>query len=251
MNAEDREKTCLGLLAAAAGFADLPQEAARFIARGCHSRTASRDQLLYEKGETLTGFFLLLDGRVKLAVLSADGAERVLEIVLPGRTFAESAALLGRPCPLYAQALTQCRLLFVELDRVRQAVARWPAVAMAMLQLVATRNHRLTLDLEACCLHSATRRLTAYLLREAASDAAEPDVGTVILPAAKTVVASSLNLSAETFSRELHALAHQGLLSVERREIHIPSLRQLRQYAGDTPPARGTQASTHLEQPAG
>lgn len=239
MNAEDRERTCLSLLANAPDFPALPKDAIRFIAGGCHTRTATRDQILYEKGERLTGFFVLLDGRVKLAVLSEDGGERVLDIVLPGRTFAESAAFLGRPCPLYAQALTGCRLLFVELARVREAIGRWPAVGLAMLTLLAERNQRLTHDLEACCLHSATRRLADYLLREAVSDAAQPNAATVTLPAAKTVVASRLNLSAETFSRELHGLAHRGLVSIERREVRIPSLTSLRALAGET---RGTGA---------
>ena len=244
MNAEDREKTCLSLLTGAPGFPELPEAATRFIAGGCHTRTAARDQLLYEKGETLAGFFVLLDGRVKLAVLSEDGAERVLDIVLPGQSFAESAALLGRPCPLYAQALTHCRLLYVELGRVRQAIERWPAVGLAMLTLVAERNQRLTRDLEACCLHSAAQRLAGYLLRQAVSDAGAPDAAMVTLPAAKTVVASSLNLSAETFSRELHALAHRGLLAVQRREIRIPSLERLRRLAaaGDGAPLAGRSA---------
>jgi CRP-like cAMP-binding protein len=232
VNTEDREKTCFSLLINAPGFPDLPEEAIRFIAGGCHTRTAVRDQLLYEKGDILSGFFVLLDGRVKLAVLSEDGAERVLDIVLPGRIFAESAAFLARPCPLYAQALTNCRLLNVELSRVRQAIERWPAVAFVLLTLLAERNQRLTRDLEACCLRSATQRLAAYLLREAASEPDDPDTATLTLPATKIVVASSLNLSAETFSRELHGLAHQGLLSVTRREIRIPSLERLRRLAG-------------------
>jgi CRP-like cAMP-binding protein len=228
MNSADREKTCVDLLAKAPGFPALPPEARRFIAGGCHRRTAARDQLLYEKGERLTGFFILLDGRVKLAVLSADGAERVLNIVLPGRTFGESAALLGLPCPLYAQALANSRLLFVQMDRVRTAIERWPAVAFAMLTLVAERNQYLIHDMEACCLHSAAQRLGSYLLRESLSDTDTPDAATLTLPAAKTVVASSLNLSAETFSRELHGFAHRGLVKVARREIRIPSLTRLR-----------------------
>ncbi len=233
VNAEDREKTCFGLLKDAPGFPTLPPEAMRFIAGGCHTRTAARNQLLYEKGETLAGFFVLLGGRVKLAVLSAQGAERVVDIVLPGQTFAESAALLGRPCPLYAQALANSRLLFVELARVRRAIEQWPAVGLAMLTLMAERNLRLTHDLEACCLHSATQRLAGYLLREAVSDGEQPDAAAVTLPAAKIVVASSLNLSAETFSRELHGLAQRGLLQVERREIRIPSLARLRALSAE------------------
>jgi CRP-like cAMP-binding protein len=180
MNTADREKTHLDLLAAAPGFAALPIDATRYIAGGCHQRTAARDQLLYDKGETLKGFYVLLDGRAKLAVLSADGAERVLNIVLPGRTFGESAALLGRPCPLYAQALTNCRLMFVQTDRVRGAIQRWPEAALAMLTLVAQRNQHLIEDLEACCLHSAAQRLCSYLLREAVATSTSRMLGHVI-----------------------------------------------------------------------
>lgn len=223
--------TDIDLLIRAPGFAGLPEDAARFIAGGCRRRDLVRAQMLYQKGETLSGFFVLLDGRIKLAALTANGAERVLNIVLPGQTFGESTALLGNPCPLYAQALSNSRLLVVDLARVRAAIERWPLVAFAMLALVAKRNQRLTHDLEACCLHSASQRLVDYLLREAVSSPGQTDAATATLPAAKTLVASSLNLSAETFSRELHALARRGLIGVDRREIRIPSLQALRRLA--------------------
>jgi CRP-like cAMP-binding protein len=232
MNHADREKTCLPLLEAAPTFAPIPNEALRWIAGGCYTRTARRGQVLCKKGEPLTGFFLLLGGRVKLSILSVDGAERVLDVVLPGSTFGEAAAFLDQPCPLHAEALMDSRLVFVDRSRVREAIARWPAVAHLMLGIVATRAQRLISDLEACCLHSAAQRVAGLLLRDAVSDPLQPDSARVSLPAAKTVIASSLNLSAETFSRELHALAHQGLIEVMRREIRIPSLLRLRGAAG-------------------
>jgi len=236
VNSDDREKTCLPLLRTVPGFAGMPTEALRCIAGGCHTRTASRDQILCERGQIIDGFFVVLSGRIKLSVLSVDGAERVIDVVLPGHTFAEAAAFLGSPCPLQAQALTDSRLLFVGLTRLRTAIARWPGVALPMLTILAARTQRLLADLEACCLHSAAQRVTGFLLREARCTAAEPDRGMVRLPAAKTVVASSLNLSAETFSRELHGLARRGLLSIERREIRIPSLQRLRALSGAEPP---------------
>jgi len=235
MNADDREKTCLPLLETASGFDTIPVEALRFVAGGCHTRTAARDQVLCEKGQRIDGFFIVISGRIKLSILSVDGAERVLDVVLPGRTFAEAAAFLDQPCPLHAQALTDSRLLFVSLPRVREAMLRWPEVANLMLAIVARRAQRLTADLEACCLHSATQRVAGFLLREAISEPDAPDRAQVTLPAAKTVIASCLNLSAETFSRELHGLARRGLVEVQRREIRVPSLRELRGRAGMEP----------------
>jgi CRP-like cAMP-binding protein len=247
MNHADRERTCLPLLETTPGFAAVPADARRYLAGGCHQRTAARGQVLCERGQPLEGFHLLLRGRVKLSLLSAEGAERVLDIVLPGRTFGESAAFLGRPCALHAEALMDSRLIFVDLKRVRSAIERWPEVANLMLAMVAERSQRLIADLEACCLHSAAQRITAMLLRDAQSDTDDPDRGSLELPAAKTVVASSLNLSAETFSRELHGLARRGLIEVRRRTILIPSLERLRRLGGLEPTEPMLQSQSALE----
>lgn len=50
-----------------------------------------------------------------------------------------------------------------------------------------------------------------------------------ILAGIKAMLASSLNLSAETFSRELHSLSEMGLIRVERTAIHVYDLEQLHQ----------------------
>jgi CRP-like cAMP-binding protein len=241
MNHADRAETCLPLLRSTPGFGTLPDEALEQIAGGSYSRTASRGQVLCRRGETLRGFHILLKGRVKLALLSPDGAERVLDVVLPGRTFGEAGAFLGEPCALHAEALMESRLVFVELPPLRKAIGRWPQVAELMLRLLAQRAQHLTADLEGCCLHSASQRVAALLLRDAVADAEQPDQASLELPAAKTVVASTLNLSAETFSRELHGLARSGLIEVERRTVRIPSLQQLRGRGGldDAAPSRG------------
>jgi len=250
MNEIDREQICLPLLETAPGFNAMPAEALRWVAGGCYTRAASRGQVLCEKGQSLTGFFVLLSGRIKLSILSADGSERVLEIVLPGQTFAEATAFLDQACPLHAEALSDARFVFVEMDRLRQAIARWPEVATVMLNIVAQRTQALISDLEACCLHSAAQRVAGLLLRGAETDPLRPDRGTVTLPAAKTVVASRLNLTAETFSRELHGLAHRGLIAVHRREITIPSLRALRSLAdGNDAPAQSQTRSPGRDSP--
>jgi len=229
MNCDDRQKTCLPLLREVALFSALEEDALSFIAGGCHLRTVERGSLLCEKGALLQGFFLVLGGRVKLAILSEEGAERVVDICLPGRIFADAAAFHDQPCPFYAEALSDSRLLFFDRQRIREAVTRWPGVAMAMLDSLARQVSGLTRDLEACCLMSAPRRVSRYLLQEAEYRLCTPDQADFELPAAKVVVASRLNLTAETFSRELHALARTGVISIDKRRIRILSVDRLRQ----------------------
>jgi len=228
MNADDREKTCLPLFSDMTMLRDLRPDAQRFIAGGCYLRTASKGRVVCEKGSLLDGFFFIVRGRIKLAVLSADGSERVIDILLPGSSFGESAALLQQPCPTHAEALCDTRLLFVECERLQQALVRWPEVAFAVLGNVARRVYDLTRNLEECCLHSARQRVASFLLRDSSHDETGSDPAAVELPAAKVVVASSLNLTAETFSRELHDLAREGIVDIERRTIRILSVDRLR-----------------------
>jgi CRP-like cAMP-binding protein len=75
---------------------------------------------------------------------------------------------------------------------------------------------------------SAGQRLADFLVKESVLGLRNGDRAQVVLPVSKAVVASSLNLTPETFSRELHELAHRGLIQVERRTVHIPSLSRLR-----------------------
>lgn len=229
MNALDREKTSLPLLGDVPMFAHLAPEVRRFLAGGCYQRAESRGRVLCEKGGLLDGFFCVLSGRVKLAVLSEDGAERVVEIVLPGSSFGEASAFLGRPFPLHAEALADTRLLVVGSGRIREAVGRWPELALLITDALARRVYTLIRDIESCCLMPASRRVAEFLLREIDGRRPGPDGLAVLLPAAKAVVASTLNLTAETFSRELHSLARDGLVEVERRTIRVLSLEGLRQ----------------------
>lgn len=101
-----------------------------------------------------------------------------------------------------------------------------------MLRTRAARVHKLTGDLEACCLHSAARRVAEFLLREARNASAANDAAEVMLPAAKSVVASSLHHTPETFSREIHGLARDGLIAIDSRRIRILCTDALRHRCG-------------------
>ena len=50
-----------------------------------------RGELLFSEGEEAAGFFIVLDGKVKVYKLSPEGKERILHVIQPGGTFAEAA----------------------------------------------------------------------------------------------------------------------------------------------------------------
>ncbi len=52
-------------------------------------------QFLFNQGDPALHFYLVLSGRLRLSRLSVDGAEKVIEIIGPGETFAEALMFLA------------------------------------------------------------------------------------------------------------------------------------------------------------
>ena len=81
-------------------------------------------------------------------------------------------------------------------------------------------------------LQSATQRIVAYVLGAIPLDAAQDGRPTAVeLPARKQVLASSLGMTPETFSRAMRALSDKGLIEVDGPVLRIPDVAALDGYA--------------------
>ena len=208
-----------------------PEEIAR-IAHGTREIHASKGDILFHKGDPCNGFHLLVYGQIKLAFTSAQGNEKVVEILTQGQSFGEAIMFMEKPYIVFAQALTDSLLLHVSKHAVFDELARDHNLCRKMLAGMAMRLHQLMNDVESYSLHSGKQRIIGYLLRELSEEDQNGINVAVTLPTNKGVIASRLNLTQEHFSRILHELSELGLIVVEGRKIHIPSVANLRKHEG-------------------
>lgn len=207
----------------------MPNEIGR-VARGTREVNTSRGDILFHKGDTCTGFHLIVYGQVKLAFTSPQGGEKVVEILSQGQTFGEAVMFMDKPYLVYAQALTDSLLLHISKSVILEELERDPKLGRKMIAGMAMRLHHLITDVESYSLHSGRQRIIGYLLREQPEAEAGEKKVTVTLPTNKGVIASRLNLTQEHFSRILHELSDKGLIVVEGRKIHIADVDRLRDY---------------------
>ncbi|MBN8448237.1 MAG: Crp/Fnr family transcriptional regulator [Candidatus Accumulibacter sp.] len=216
------------LLAHVPLFSGLETEEIARLARGSRELTASRGEILFHKGDMPTGFYLIVYGQVKLAFTSAQGGEKVVDILGQGQTFGEAVMFMDKPCMVYAQALADSLLLHIAKAAVVDELNADPRLGRKMIAGLSMRLHHLISDVESYSLCSGRQRIIGYLLREIPTDG-EKSI-TVTLPTSKGIIASRLNLTQEHFSRILHELSEKGLVVVEGRKIHIPDVGKLRTY---------------------
>ena len=201
------------------------------LAEGCSLSRLLRGDMLFRVGEPCDAFHVTVTGQVKLFALSPNGQEKVIEICAPGQSFAEALMFTGRPYIINAQALTDALVLSIGKAAVLGEIARDTRFALRMLAGISRRLHGLVHDVQAYALQSGMQRVIGYLLRDLA-DENDPGQGsiTVSLPVSKATIASRLSLTPEYFSRVLHELEAEGLVRIDKRDVHILDPRRLAQY---------------------
>jgi CRP-like cAMP-binding protein len=202
------------------------------IAAGTTELHVPRGEILVNKGDPCVGFHVVIYGQVKLAFVTPQGGEKVIEIVGPGFSFGEALMFMEKPYVVMAQTLADSLLLHVSKHAVFEGLERDPDFARKMLAGLSRRLHGLIMDVESYSLQSGTQRVIGYLLRQDEDQAGASTPYTVTLPTSKAVVASRLNLTPEHFSRILHDLTEAGLIAVDGREVRIADIAKLRDYTG-------------------
>ncbi len=193
---------------------------------GTREVRGQKGQVIFQKGDPCEGMYVVVFGKVKLALTAQNGQEKVMEILHPGQSFAEAVMFLNRPCPVMAQFLEDGLLLHVSADVIMGALVSAPDFARRMLAGLSLRLHSMVRDVERYSVESSRQRVASYLLQQAPAQAD----GTVVhLPVNKNLIASRLNLTPETFSRMLHQLADEGLIDVQGRDIVLCDVAGLQQ----------------------
>ena len=201
------------------------------LAQGCTLQHLARGDMVFRVGEPCNAFHVAVTGQVKLFGLSPAGAEKVIEIIGPGQSFAEALMFTGRPYIVNAQALTDAMVLSIGKATVVAEIEQDPRFAMRMLAGISRRLHGLVHDVQSYALHSGQQRVIGYLLRDQPADGGTGGTGgdpvTVSLPVSKATIASRLSLTPEYFSRVLHELEAAGLVRIDKRDVHILDVQRL------------------------
>lgn len=206
-------------------FRELPAEHVGVIAEHCQLIDVRRGEMIFNRGDQARGLFVLLNGQLKLGVISPQGMEKVISMVSPGESFGEAVLFMERQFPLYAQATLDSEVLLVSKSMIFSLLDGDPTVARRMLAGLSVRMHQLVQDIGMLSLQSSTQRFIGYLLQISADT---PDAGSVTLPASKSNIASLLNLTPETLSRTMTKLQQSGLIEVHGKKIVIPDVSRLR-----------------------
>ena len=209
-------------------FAELPEKDLKVLETIVLERHFQRGERIFSEGDEGNGFYVVIDGRIKIFKLSPEGKEQIIHIFGPGEPFGEVAVFIGRSFPANAQALEESKVFFFPRKAFVTLISENPSLAMNMLAMLSLRLRKLTAMIESLSLKEVPGRLAAYLLyvkeEKNGTDQITLDIG-------KGQLASLLGTTAETLSRILTRMTRQNLINLDGPLITIVDYEGLRDLA--------------------
>jgi CRP/FNR family transcriptional regulator, cyclic AMP receptor protein len=205
----------------------VPAEVLDTVATASRLRAFRRGQVVFPRGDPSDTLFVVVSGRVKVVVRSADGGELTLTIIQPGGVFGELSVADGGPRSADAETLDECQLLLIPLETVQDICAREPMVAQALLNSIAATLRRLTEAASDLVFLDLPRRVAKILL-------GLPRGGDgVIRPAlSQEELAHQAGGTRQSINATLRGFERRGWIEVHDRTVTIRQAPALRRFAG-------------------
>ena len=201
----------------------------RFAER-CTFRSIDRGGTLATFGEDASDVFLVLSGRLAARSRSDDGREVNFAAVEAGGLFGEFSAIDGEPRSAEIVALEASWVAQLTSARLREMVLVLPQTGLRLCELLVAKNREMSQRLFEFATMSVQRRVFATLHRLALTRG-EPGADgrvDVALPPTQYEIATTAGTHRETVSREMAALARDGVIAYDRRSLAILDMAALR-----------------------
>ncbi len=216
------------LLAEVALFAGVPPAELERIAESTRLRRYPRGQLVFSTGDPSDSLCVMVSGRMKVVVRSADGGELMLAVVERGGVIGELGVVDGGTRSADAETLDPVEVLVVPRESIIDLQRRFPAISTNLLTALAASFRRLTEATSDLVFLDLPRRVAKTLLEYPRDAAGVIDLGLNQQQLSQRVAGTrqSVNLALNGFER-------RGWIHLHGRQITVEDPAALAQFAGE------------------
>ncbi len=190
-------------------------------------RTFRRGQVVFTRGDPGDTLIVVVSGRVKVVVRSADGSELTLTIIPAGGVTGELSIADGGPRSADAETLEESQLLLIPRETVQEICARVPLVAQAMANSIAAALRRLTEAASDLVFLDLPRRVAKVL----ASQAPDDD-GVIRVKLRQEELAHQVGATRQSVNATMRGFRRRGWLEIDDRTVIVAQASALSRFAG-------------------
>ncbi len=203
-------------LARVAFFRDVTDLALDRYDRRCTWRRCDDGETIVDYGDDSSDVYFIISGEVRVLIRTQAGREIILAEMRTGHIFGELAALDGVKRSANVTALTRSELCIMPSSVFREVIFGSAIACDRILRLLTARVRELDARVVEHSIFDLKHRLYSELLRLAGPRPGRPGERTVTPPPYHHVLAARIGCRREQVTRELSAMAHEGLVEKTR-----------------------------------
>lgn len=197
------------------------------VAMASRLRDFRRGQVVFTRGDPGDTVIVVISGRVKVVVRSADGAELTLTVIGPGGVFGELSIADSGPRSADAATLEDCQLLLIPRENIQDICARVPSAAQALTSSLAVTLRRLTEAASDLVFLDLPRRVAKVLLNQ------PRDGDGIIRPSVRQEeLAHQAGSTRQSVNAALRGFERRGWIEVHDRTVKVKQPAALSRFAG-------------------
>jgi len=185
-------------------------------------------QFLFHAHDPALGLYYVRSGEIRVYKMDEQGKEIEIVRLGTGDFLGEAILFVSDVFPVFAQAVKESQVVFMEKTRLFSRLDRDPALARFFAELLARKCVVLNRRIEALGLQTVRQRLIQYLLTRCRGQ----QECFIELDIKKSELAKLLGTISETLSRNLKQLQTEGFISVKGNTIQIHDCLLLKEELG-------------------
>ena len=207
--------TDANLFSQSLALADLDEVLSTGLADLARDIQLAANEVLFVAGDAGDSIYAVIEGSLKVAVISAEGSEQLLAILGPGHVVGEMALLDGQPRSATVQAIKKTRVARIDKADFDRFADRNPAVYRHMLALVSRRLRQANNVLAARAFLPLPGRVAVALLQLGETFGKDLPDGRLLVhyKVSQADLAGMAGAARENVSRILNTWKRDGLIS--------------------------------------
>ena len=206
-------------------LAEFPPPIARQMRRMAVLQRWPDGASVFCRGERVTRLYLLLRGRIRIAMTAADGEELFIRWSLPGEFVGIVSVVTQRPFPVDAVAFDHCEALTFEWEALKALLETDVESVFVIARIIGQHTSDMTNLLVARTAHTLSARVLAVLEHLAIINAVPQANGERVLPVSQTDVAHAVGASRQAVNEALRSLEKSGHIRLGYRSVVFPARR--------------------------
>ncbi len=195
-------------------------------------KSIPQGRIVFQQGEEARLFYILVQGRLKVTQVTADGQQIIVRVVNPGDLFGFALALGRRDYPGTPLALVDSSVLAWPMDLMTEFMARHPTLAVKTMQMIGSRLDAAHSRIREISTQEVEQRVAHAVIRLVKEAGVKDDTGIRIdFPVSRQDIAELTGTTLHTVSRIISQWQGKGWVEGGRKSLLIRDLRRLRNIA--------------------